>query len=341
MAAGYYVKCAVIRTWHFGDVGNKRHFIIVAISKLLGKWGANFQIPSGKYSDHTCYTARDIIENEVDEDRKRYCNDYPVPSRGTLPGSIQKVGQYDFGHGPPDCTSGCYSNDGQPPAATCLGGGRRVPSDWVTGDPIVESIMVSVDEVARSRGFGDDYVPYMRFYDDSDKFIFMILGNAQSQHFATALDEAIMKTLLDAGVSHDITGTVTTSKSKVVHTRRLPTVPVNQDLQADVVEMFAASYERTMDASIMMVFDTGAQAFFIHNAWNTFFKDGGRKSPAVIISAKTEANIQASKTGVFQWRTSGIGDNGTAYKQFIVTMPDGAVHSVADNQLQEQLAAGR
>ena len=64
-----------------------------------------------------------------------------------------------------------------------------------------------------------DYEEYMRSFNDSDDFMFKCLGNAVSQSFMLSIDEEVHRTLTLAGVTHDVSGSVTCDKTgKVLHT---------------------------------------------------------------------------------------------------------------------------
>ena len=340
VAAGYIVKVAVVGTWRYGNVGNKRHFILVAISRLLGDLAEKYEIPEGVFSDETCYTARDIIDDVIAKERiLEDLGDQNLQVKSSLPGAIHKVGQKAPGHGPAVCTHAVYGLDGQCPAATTLGAGRGVLPTWQQGASIDGSFMFSIDDTARARGFPDCYVPYMRAFDDSDSFIRECLGNAATQGFMLELDKSVHSLLQAAGVSHDIASSASPSPSsgKVLHMCVHPLLPSVAEEKEVIMQACSAAIQDSENA-ITLVFDTGAHAFFLPDSHDDCFVNGGRPSPAVIMAAKADSVMKASRTGRFRWMTSGRDDRGNEYDKFIVDMPDGAVHTVKSSDLTEGLA---
>ena len=321
-----------------GNVGNKRHFILIAISKVLGDYAKNCQIPDGTFSDETCYTARDIVDNVISKERiMKDLGDQNLQVRSSLPGAIHKVGQKAKVHGRAACNHAVYGLDGQCPAATTLGAGRGVLPSWSHGDTIDTSFRFNSEDTSRARGFPDDYIPFLKQFDSSEEFIIKCLGNAATQGFMLAIDRSVHDLLQSAGVSHDIYATAhATEQGKVLHTCVHPILPSLICEEQCIMNACHAAIDT--DRAIHLVFDTGAQAFFLPDTFNDCFVNGGRKSPAVIMAAKSDTVMQASRTGRFRWMTSGQGNKGKQYKQFIVDMPDGAVHTVRENELCEGLA---
>ena len=345
--AGYVVHEAVVATWHFGDVGNKRHMIFTAISKKLGPWALNYRTPRGRFSDHVCFVGRDVIDEVVDSKNMRYgSNDTPMRIRNNAPGAIGKVGQRAPGHGPAYFTHAAYRLDSQLPCITTQGGGRRVEAEWQEGDPITNTVMVSISEASKQRGFPDDYVPFLREHGaDTDAFVWNCLGNAISQGFIMEYMQSIQSLLQVAGVTHDVASSICDWKTgRVMHNRVEPQLPDYDLLEKEVATLFTSIVDLCPDqmtgeaTTETLTLDTGAQAFVVSDKWNQYFKDGGMESNVTIVPAAKDAQMPADRMGEVAWATETHLPDGSTCEPSLVVMPKGSVHTVSKEALSEDLA---
>ena len=104
------------------------------------------------------------------------------------------------------------------------------------------------------------------------------LGNATSQGFMTAIDDAVHKMLQMAGVQHDVEETIVHEKSgKVMHRQRVPVVPCYKEEEEKFVAMWTRVWQEP-PKSLVALWDTGAQAFVLPTWVNECFVNGGEKS---------------------------------------------------------------
>jgi len=204
----YHIHMEALAVASYGDCSNRRRLFIVGCCKdRLGSYGEAFQFPRPEFDASNQYSARDNAEPDENIPDAYWRAEDIEPFtmyREPEPLCIHRVGQARPGMGPSWMPNSIQTHDGiYPTQTTHNGGGRRVPMSWRRGDPIEFTRLTAPVETLRIANLPDDYLSWVRTYDDDDTFVFKAINMGIPLRTGVAIDTVIHNMLIQAGIPFD------------------------------------------------------------------------------------------------------------------------------------------
>ena len=206
----YHLHSEVVAVAGHGDCSNRQRLFIVGFCKdRVGDMGTEFSFPTPQFHSGNSYTAADVAvpDEAVPNDYWLYEDIDPfTPTPTPKPLCIHKIAQCAPGMGPSWRPHAVQTHAGIYPCQTTHnGGGRRVPLRWQEGDPIDKTRVTVPTEAGRIANLPDEYIGWVRTFDDSDEFLFKAINMGIPLRTATAIDHSVHDLLVRAGIDFDIT----------------------------------------------------------------------------------------------------------------------------------------
>ena len=207
----YDLHQTVIETWRFGDVTNRKRWILVGfLRETCGKHGRNFSFPMPSHDESNAPCAMHIaVPDELVPDeywRRQHIDPHFVPYHDPQPGKLHLLAKTGTGMGWSGWPYAIYSWLGLlNTQVTTNGGGRRPPLQWWFDVPLMWTRMTVPIETMHAASLHESYdTDFVKRHCDDDSFLRKCVNNGIPIRTAVAIDSAVYAVLNAAGVPYDV-----------------------------------------------------------------------------------------------------------------------------------------
>ena len=201
----------VIDTWRYGDVTNRKRWILVGFLKdVCHEYGRDFSfpLPSHDESNAPCAMHVAVPDSDVPESYWRYqfIDPHFLPYHDPKPGKLHMLAKTGPGMGWSGWPTAMYSWLGLfNTQMTTNGGGRRPPLNWWYDSPLYYSRMTVPVETMHAASVHESYHDeFVKHHCDDECFLRKCVNNGIPVRTSVAIDSAVIAVLQSAGVPYDV-----------------------------------------------------------------------------------------------------------------------------------------
>ena len=207
----YHLHHAVVETWRYGDVTNRKRWILIGFLKdVCGEHGRSFcfPMPSHDESNAPCAMHIAVPDAHVPDEywRRQYVDPHFVPYHDPQPGKLHLLAKTGTGMGWSGWPHAIYTWLGLlNTQVTTNGGGRRPPLTWWFNEPLIWTRMTVPTETMHAASLHESYHNgFVQKHCDDDAFLRKCVNNGIPIRTAVAIDSAVYNVLIAAGVPYDV-----------------------------------------------------------------------------------------------------------------------------------------
>ena len=207
----YYLHHMVIETWRYGDVTNRKRWIMVGFLKdVCGVHGRDFcfPFPSHDKSNAPCAMHIAVPDSHVPDEywRNQYIDPHFVMYHDHVPGKLHLLAKTGPGMGWSGWPTAIYSWLGLfNTQVTTNGGGRRPPLTWWFDEMLTWTRMTVPVETMHAASLHESYHDdFLIHHCDDESFLRKCVNNGIPIRTCVAIDSAVIAVLQAAGVPYDV-----------------------------------------------------------------------------------------------------------------------------------------